>query len=427
MKQVIVFVALLLCASRLTASEKFDGIAAVIGDSVVLLSELDAYALVRSGQAAPKPDSSELQKLRRQYCDDLINGKVLIVHAAKDTTIVVKDAEVEAALSSQVQQILGQNNMTMAQLEKELKDKYNMGFPRFKAQMRTQIQEQMIKQKVQQQYVSAVQVSKKDVEDFYNAYRDSLPKVGESVSLSKLTVKLMPPDSVRQRAFAKIGTIKRRLDNGEDFAALAKQFSEDPSAENGGDLGFIGKGTLNELKFEETAFSLAPGQTSGMFETRLGFHIIKVEAKKDQTVHVRQIFVAVSPAQDAVDRVKAQLDSVRSGAKTRDDFIASVRKFCTDAQLKSRDGKLGWIPLYSLPEAVRSVIDSLAVGQVSLPVRDGNEFVQYRLDDRKSNRNLTLEDDFDFLAEKAKEITAQKKLLDLVKKWRHELYIDVRL
>ena len=265
------------------------------------------------------------------------------------------------------------------------------------------------------------------MEAFFAAYKDSLPQVGESVLLSKLSVKMATSDSVRQLAYAKINTIKRRLDNGEDFIALAKQYSEDPSAENGGDLGFVGKGTLNELKFEEVAFSLTPGQTSGIFETRLGFHIIKVDEKKDQTVHVRQIFVSVSPTSATVDGVKGRLDSVRTNAKTADDFIAAVKTFCTDNQLKSKDGKLGWMPLLSLPEAVRGVIDSLATGQVSPPLRDGNDYILYRLDDRRQNRTLTLEDDFDLLAEKAKEITAQKKLLDLVKKWRHELYVDVRL
>ena len=67
----------------------------------------------------------------------------------------------DAALSTQIQQILSQNSITMPQLEKELKDKYTMGVAKFKTQLRAQIQEQMIKQKVQQQYVAAVQVSQK--------------------------------------------------------------------------------------------------------------------------------------------------------------------------------------------------------------------------------------------------------------------------
>ena len=152
--------------------------------------------------------------------------------------------------------------------------------------------------------------------------------------LSKICVKLTTPDSVRQAAFAKAKSIKRRLDAGEDFAAVAKQYSEDPNAANGGDLGFISKGTLNELKFEEAVFSLNVGQTSDIIESRLGFHIVNIVAKKDQMVHVRQIFVSVTPPEAAMQRSMALLDSVRTAAKTPADFADAVRRLSTDAQIE---------------------------------------------------------------------------------------------
>lgn len=409
------------------AAERLDGVAAVVGDSTILFSEVDAYGIMRLGGSGEKPDSSLLPKMRKQFLEELIDGKVLIVHAARDSTIVVKENEVDQAVSGHVQQILEQNGMTMDVFEKELSDKYKMSLSKFRAQLRAQIQEQLIKQKVQQQYVGQVQAGRNDVEAFYREYKDSLPTIGESVLLSKITVKLAPPDSVRQAAYTKITGIKRRLDNGEDFSEMARQFSEDPSAKEGGDLGFIGKGTLSELKFEEAAFSLSVGQISNVFESRLGFHIVQVVAKRDQMVHVKQIFVSVMPPEASIARTMALLDSVRSAAKTTEDFAAAVRRLSTDAQSKAHDGRLGWIPLFSLPEAVRAMIDSLSVGGITAPIRDGSELTLYRLDDRKKNRALTLEDDFELLAEKTREIMTQKKLMALVRKWRREIFVDVRL
>lgn len=414
--------------ARETVREKLDGVAAVVGDSIVLASELDAYVMMRStagGTAAP--DSASLPGLRKQYLQELVDGKVLIVHAAKDTTIVVSNDEVEQALNGHIQQLLAQNHITADVLENELKEKYGMGISKFKAQLRTQFREQLVKQKVQQQYVTSVQVSRKDVEEFFGKYKDSLPSLGESALLYKLAVQLKPADSVRQVAYAKIMNIKRRLDNGEEFAALAKQYSEDPSAENGGDLGFINKGTLNELRFEEMVFSLNIGQVSDVFESRLGFHIALAVAKKDQMVRVRQIFVAVSPPQAAIDRVMSLLDSVRTHASAPTDFTDAVKKFSTDNQTKSKGGKVGWVPVYSLPERVRAAIDSLKPGETSIPLRDGNEFSLFRIESRVENRALTLADDYDILAEKTREIMAQKKLIDLVKKWRRDVYVDIRL
>jgi peptidyl-prolyl cis-trans isomerase SurA len=410
------------------ALDRLDGVVAVVGDSVILSSELDAYVMMRStAGGASAPDSASLPGLRKQYLQELVDGKVLIVHAARDTTIVVSNDEIEQALSGHIQQILSQNHITADVLEKELKDKYGMGLSKFRAQLRTQFREQLVKQKVQQQYVSAVQVSRNDVEAFFAQYKDSLPTIGESVLLYKIVMQLKPADSLRQTAYAKIMTIKRRLDNGEEFASLAKQYSEDPSAENGGDLGFISKGTLNELRFEEMVFSLNVGQVSDVFESRLGFHIAIAVARKDQEVHVRQIFVAVSPPQASIDRAMAQLDSVRIHAVSQADFAGAVKRFSTDNQTKAKGGRVGWVPVFSLPDPVRAAIDSLKPGQMSAPIRDGNEFELLRIEDRVQNRALTLSDDYDLLAAKTKEIVAQKKLFDLVKKWRRDVYIDIRL
>ncbi len=424
------YIALTICATVFMTfgAGSLDGIAAIVGDSVILLSELDAYAMMRStASGGAAPDSAALPALRKQYLQELIDGKVLIVHAAKDSTITITNEEVEQAVSNHIQQILHQNNITADVLEKELKEKYGMGIPKFRAQLRSQIREQIIKQKVSQQYISGVQISRSDVENFYAQYKDSLPSIGESVLMSKLSVNLKPADTLRQIAYAKITNIKRRLDNGEDFATLAKQFSEDPSAASGGDLGFIKKGTLSELKFEEMVFSLNVGQISDVFESRLGFHIVTVVAKKDQMVDVRQIFVQVSPPQSAVDKTMALLDSIGTHVTTADGFSDAVKKYSTDIQTKGKAGKMGWLPLFSLSDKMRSAIDSLKPGQITKPLRDGNEIVIFRLEERVQSRALTLTDDYDLLAEKTKEIASQKKLYDLVKKWRRDIYVDIRL
>jgi peptidyl-prolyl cis-trans isomerase SurA len=144
-------------------------------------------------------------------------------------------------------------------------------------------------------------------------------------------------------------------------------------------------------------------------------------------VHVRQIFVRVTPPEATMARITARLDSVKAAAHSSDDFTAAVRLLSTDAESRAHNGRMGWVPLFSLPEALRAVLDSLSPGGISAPLRDGNEITLYRLDDRKKNRQLTMEDDYELLADKTREIMAQKKLLDIVRKWRHEIYVDIRL
>jgi peptidyl-prolyl cis-trans isomerase SurA len=411
----------------LTAQEELDGIAAVVGDEVILLSELEAYSLLRLNALDIKPDSAEFSSLQQRFLDELIDGKVLLVRAEEDTAIEVNDDEVEMALEQHVAGLLKQNRMTMEQLEEELKKQEGISLSQFKDKLRKGIREQLIKQKVQQIYATSISLNKKDVVDFFNQYKDSLPSLGPGMHLSKLTITVAASDSIRQSAFDRVSKIRQRLDEGEKFVTLARQYSEDPNAENGGDLGFIEKGTLNELTFEEKVFSLQPGEISEPFETRFGWHIVMVEARRDQRVHVRQIFFRVAPSEEKVQRVESLLDSIREHCETKEDFDDAVVRFSTDEQLKAVKGEIGWVNLYEIPDVLKENVDSLTAGDISPIERTANTFILYRVNDRVEDRTLSLEDDWNLLKEKAKDIAAQKKLVELVKKWRKDTFIDIRL
>ena len=411
----------------LSAQERLDGVVAVIGDEPILQSEVDAYTILRLNGLGLKRDSINLDQYRRRFLDELIDGKVLLVHAKQDSMISVSDQEVEQALNNHITMLLQQNNLTIDALDEVLRREQGTSLAKFKSEARKAIREQLLKQKVHQSYLFTMKINRKDVEQFYNEYKDSLPEIGESVLLSKISLKLTPSDSVRQAAYDKIKSLKQRLDNGADFGDLAKKFSEGPEAALGGDLGFIAKGTLNELAFEERAFSLQNGQTSDPFETRLGFHIIKVLGKRDQKVHIQQIFVKIAPPEQHIQTIKSKLDSIRTACKTKDDFISGVKKLSTDQASKLRNGAIGWFSLLELPAATRVAVDTLGIGSITIPVKEENSFAIYRIDDRVKNRKLTPEHDYAILAEKARDILAQKKLINLVSQWRKEIFLDIRI
>jgi peptidyl-prolyl cis-trans isomerase SurA len=408
--------------------QRLDGIAAVIGDEVILQSDLNAYLALRLGGLNIKPaDSADVAKYRSQFLNEMIDGKVLLVHAKNDTTVSVSNDEVEQAVQNHIVSILAQNSISMDSLEVLLKRDQGMTLAKFKAEARSAIREQLLKQKVQRTYLSAIKVSRRDVEQFFAQYRDSLPKAGESVLLSKLSIEVAPSPAVRQAAYEKALAIKKRLDAGADFAELAKKSSDGPEAAEGGDLGFIAKGSLTELAFEEKAFSLRVGQTSDPFESRLGFHIINVVAKQDQKVHIRQIFIKVAPPEALVKKSTAFLDSLRAMCTTSAAFTAAVQRYSSDKLSKVNNGRIGWKTLAELPAPVRTAIDTLGPGSITPVVNDNKELMIVRIDDRVKTRALTLEDDWPVLADKAKDIAAQKKLIDLVARWRRQVFISVKL
>ncbi len=409
------------------AEEKIDGIVAVVGDEAILLSELDAYTMLRLNSLGLRKDSVDLKKYREQFLDELIDGKVLLAYGKKDTTISVSDDEVEQATNNHIAMLLNQNNLTLDSLEVELQRQQGITLAKFKADARKAIREQLLKQKVQQTYLFGIKITKKDVELFYKEYIDSLPKMGESVLLSKLSISITPSESIRQNAFDKIKSLKQRLDNGADFTELAKQFSEGPEASEGGDLGFIAKGTLSELAFEEKAFNLSQGQTSEPFETRFGFHIINVIEKRDQKVHIRQIFIKVEPPKEEIERITRTLDSIRTNCSTEKAFAEAVKKFSQDPVSKKSNGHLKWTSLLELPSEIKAAIDSLPEGAISRPVQTDKTIAIYRVEKRVSERTLTIKDDYLILEKKASDIFSQKKMIALVSKWRKDIFIDKRL
>jgi peptidyl-prolyl cis-trans isomerase SurA len=317
--------------------------------------------------------------------------------------------------------------MTMDALDAALQKEQGMNLAKFKIEARVSLREQLLKQKVQHQYLPSIKATRRDVEEFYAKYRDSLPKAGESVLLSRLGITASPDPAVRQAAWDKITSIKKRLDNGEDFAAVAKKYSESPEADSGGDLGFIAKGSLNLIAFEEKAFSMEPGRISDPFETRLGYHIINVVARQNQQVHVRQIFVKVAPPPEETARITAKLDSIRRACTTAVEFAAAVRTCSNEEGAKVADGLLGWKSIIALDAPVRAAIDTLGKGAITPVVNENTGFAIYRINDRVKERTLTLEDDWQVLADKAQDIMAQKKMIDLVGRWRKQVFISIRM
>jgi peptidyl-prolyl cis-trans isomerase SurA len=422
----------LLCIASLQAKELVDGIAAVVGDSVILVSELRAYTTMSLKQQGidlqqTSIDEDTLQQLQRRYLDELIRGKVLIVHAQRDSMIQISEERVDNALQRQIQTLLQQEQMDLPEFENLLRRQYNTTLDKYKAQLRQGIKRQFVQQAVIQTYLPSLSLTRDDVRRFYQTYKDSFPSAGKSVHVSKLAMVPQVPDSVRDKAYSRMVQVKKKLQQGMPFAEAAREYSRGPNRENGGTLGYVAKGTLSSPVFEEKAFALSPGEVSDIFETQMGFHIVKVRDKRENEIHVSQIMIPVEMPQEAQERTRAVLDSIRTHCKTREGFARAVERFSQEEISKARKGEIGWQSVYELPQQLSAHIDSLGKGDMSPIIREADAYVLYRINDKVQDRRYTLEDDWDLLAQKAREIYTQKKLQELVSRWRREMYIDIRL
>ncbi len=136
---------------------------------------------------------------------------------------------------------------------------------------------------IDQELKSKIQITDKDVRDYYDNHKDLFRRPAQ-IRASHILVKLgpNPTKEEKEKALKKIKKIQERLKKGDNFAELAKKYSEGPSAKKGGDLGYFSRGQMVK-PFEDAAFALDKGQVSDVVQTVFGYHLIKVTDKRPET------------------------------------------------------------------------------------------------------------------------------------------------
>lgn len=248
----------------------------------------------------------------RQMLDQVVAMKLLSQESVAKK-VIVPETEVDAQLGKVRGQFPNEEAFTAALAQRQMTpDK-----------LKTEIRQQMQAMKlVEAEILPTVTVTEADLSDFYTKNPDKFQEP-EAVHVSHILLRTPQEanDAAKQKAKADAQTVLAKLKKGGDFAALAKQDPQDPgSAANGGDLGFVPKGQTAPA-FEQAAFTLKPGQLSGVVESPFGFHIIKmIEHRDARTV----------PLQD----VKPQVEQFLKNQKTQEKTAAYVEKLKTKAKVQ---------------------------------------------------------------------------------------------
>jgi peptidyl-prolyl cis-trans isomerase SurA len=401
-----------------------DRIVAVVGDEIILLSELETRLQLAGMQLQIDPQDTEtLARLRGALLQDLVDERLILVQARRDS-VVVKPQEIEDALEIQIQQIkaqLGSEEAFQEQLSAE-----GMTLQDLKKRFRPQMENQLLREKLIREKLADVTVSSNDIMEFYQAYRDSLPVQGASVRLSHIMMSVAPSEEEKRSAFQQAKEVLSKARAGESFDSLARSYSQCPSAESGGDLGYFARGEMVP-EFERAAFALNPGEISDVVETMYGYHIIRCEDRSDNRARVRHILIALAASSEDEQRLLDTLNELRARALDGDDFSALAEEHSQDPYSSEKGGELGWYPLDQLNTQFRSVVDTLSVGNISEPIKTASGYHLLKVTDRANQRQITLEDD----REAIEELTRQKKISDRLESWlrqlSEEIYVDLRL
>lgn len=428
MKILIKFICIaliMLPGSSLFSQQPLDKIAAIVDDDIILESEVvqAAYLIAMQMQIDPTKDMAKFLELKNTALENLINRKLLLIQAEKDT-IVADERQVEGYLQQQMQ-----NNIQQVGGEEKLEEYFGAPISKIRRQFREEIVNNLVIQAMQQQKLANVKVSRREVENFYHTMADSEATVKETVDISHILIEPEPGEEAIRNALKKIETIRERILAGEDFAELAKQFSEDPgSATRGGDLGFMSRGDF-VAPFEQAAFALKPGEISDIVESEYGYHIIKLEDKRGEKIHTRHILIAPQPTEADLVKAAEKIKTIYAELKAGANFYEMVEKYSMDMSTKNQRGHLGTFEIDQLRQTAKEFIfalDRVEVGEYSEPVRTQYGFHVLRLNSREAARKLSLEKDWDRIEAMAIEQKKQREFEKLLQAIRDQVYVEIK-
>ncbi len=413
------FVVFLLFSCSIFAQQVLDKIVAVVNNEIITKSELDFQTEYVAAQKKLNPDSPDLKK---QILNQLIDEKLAYAEANIDS-ITVTDDEVDQRVDYEIKSFEQQYG-SVENVEKV----YNMSLEKIKRKLRSDVREQLMIQKLQEKNFGDVQVTGKEVRDFYDRFKDSIGVIPEKVKIAHIFMSPKATESLKAKYRKKAEAILDSIRHGADFAEMAKKYSDDPAtASKGGDLGFVKRGEFYPA-FEAAAYALQPGQVSNVVETPAGFHIIKLIEKRGETIHVRHILIKIKKGQDADIRTIEFLTDVRDSIIKGDGTFADyAKKYSEDDATKPFGGDLGTFYLSQLDKSMLDIVSNLKVGEISFPKRidygQGNYgyHIVY-LEKRIPQHKVSLKLDYNELEKLTKNYKKQQLYNAWINKLRKDIY-----
>ncbi|MBC2840027.1 peptidylprolyl isomerase [Robiginitalea sp. SC105] len=312
---------------------KLDGISAVVGDYVILDSDVEKTLIDLKNQGATNDEISFCSLLGKLMEDRLY------AHQAVQDSILVSDEEVYATSDRYLQQL----EQRLGSMEKLL-EFYNKESAEDLREELFQINKlQMLSQKMQQKVVGDIKVTPEEVRQFYRAIpEDEKPVFGAEMEIAQIVIKPEIPQAEKQKVIDELNKIKADVeDNGANFRVKAILHSEDEGSRTTGGFYSLTRQTQFVKEFKDVAFSLREGEISEPFETQFGYHILLVEKIRGQELDVRHILMRPEVPSAAMEEARKKLDTIRKQVMDgKYTFAEAARNFSDEKETKFEGGLL---------------------------------------------------------------------------------------
>lgn len=401
---------------------KLDGIAAVVGDYVILESDIEKTLIDLKSQGASTEDITRCGLLGKLMEDRLY------AHQAVQDSLLVSDDEVSMTTDRQIQSFVSQ----MGSMDKLLKFYKKENEVSLREDINKINKLRMLSEKMQNSIVSEIEITPEEVRQFFNKIPEKdRPVFGAEMEISQIIKQPKATKAEKQKVIDKLNTIKADVeDNDSKFSVKAILYSQDPGSKSKGGFYSITKDTGFDKTFKDVAFSLQEGEVSEPFETPFGYHLIFIEKIRGQELDLRHILITPEISQESLDAAKSELDSIRSKINAGDfTFAEAARNFSDEKETKFDGGLLrnpidygSKFELTKMEPTLYNQVRSLKDGEISYPIMEndprggGPKYKLLNITNRYDEHVADFAKDYT----KIQQLALTEKQFNAIKKWMAE-------
>ncbi len=405
-----------------TRRVKIDGVTAVVGDYVILDSDIEKLKVDIENQGAAAGEISDCQLLGKLMEDRLY------AHQAVQDSLLVSDTEVNATSDRQIQQLASQ----IGSVEKVLEFYNQPDLQSFKDELYDINKLRMLAEKMKMEIVGDVEVTPEEVRQFfYDIPITKRPVFGAELEIAQIVKQPKPSEEEKRRVIQRLEQIRQDvIENGSSFSVKAILYSQDPGSKSSGGAYSMTRETPFVKEFKDVAFSLREGEISEPFETDFGYHIILVEKIRGQEVDLRHILIIPEISNEQITAAQTQLDSIRNEIiADRLSFEDAALQFSDETETKYDGGILrnpqdysARFELTNMDPTLYNQVARLRDNEISKPIREDDprggapKFKIMKIANRYDEHMADFARDYT----KIKELALADKERKLIEKWISE-------
>tara|TARA_B000000609_G_scaffold146293_1_gene128302 strand:+ start:349 stop:1644 length:1296 start_codon:yes stop_codon:yes gene_type:complete len=406
------FIYILLFVSYLSAQQEIllDRVASVVENKIVLMSDvvLAANAVAAQQQINPNTNPLAYQKILESSRESMIE-QLLIIEMAEQDSVEILDKDVDKALNQQIDNIIaqtGSKELAEEALGKKISD--------FKRSYRDDMRGKLLAEKYTSSLTTSINVSRGDVVDFFNTYKDSIPSFPTLYKTHHILLEIKPSEESNKKSFEEAMDIRNKIVNGLSFDEAAKLYSADPgSKDQGGNLGYVPRGTFVK-EFDRVVFTIEKNVLTEPIKTKYGHHLIEVLERTGEKVLARHILIRTKTTDFDKKNTYDAISNIKNNINSFDDFYQAAADFSDDKTSNTNGGFLGMIDLeyYQVPE-LKKEISNIEIQTISNPIETDFGYHLIWVDEIKEGGIPSLESNWLDLEEMA----LNKKKSDWYQSW----------